>query len=363
VLGDPTSRHLVLRELTTQCPDDAHFWNHLGRHYMYEMRSTAEAERCVKLAIKLEPENTVHHHALGMVYRIEVERIFSEKLIPLGRSADEGVVAIRDLVEYAQQCFNLSRRYGPESEHGYIAEIQMITKVIFRLRHLAGCTFGELLGRQSLTSDWCRELLPQAEELLRQVKSLQAQDRLSRRTSACESFLLEITVRDAESLVRSLSNLMHRPNIHRAPIRQILARLASDQGRVRTFKELSSKQLRTIYSLMEQNLREQPDYGPDIYLWFQAFRHLREFDALEAISRLNGWAAREESFEAHYYLYILHFIRWKQDIAASESFVKENIERCKALALARRIRRTTSDEWLGRSPEWCPLAHYTELGV
>ena len=90
----------------------------------------------------------------------------------------------------------------------------MITKVIFRLRHLAGCTFGELLGRQSLTSDWCRELLPQAEELLRQVKSLQAQDRLSRRTSACESFLLEITVRDAESLVRSLSNLMHRPNIH-----------------------------------------------------------------------------------------------------------------------------------------------------
>ena len=67
---------------------------------MYEMRSTAEAERCVKLAIKLEPENTVHHHALGMVYRIEVERIFSEKLIPLGRSADEGVVAIRDLVEY-----------------------------------------------------------------------------------------------------------------------------------------------------------------------------------------------------------------------------------------------------------------------
>ena len=354
-ISEPATRNIILRELTLQCPDEPHFWNYLGRHHMYEMRSTAEAEQCVKRAIDLDPKNHVHHVTLGMVYRLEVDRVLKDTLIPQQRTVDEAVSEIRQLVERAGQRFEQARLWGPESEHGYIAEVQMITRIISGLRQLARCRYSELIGRRSLASDWCREMLPRAEELLRQVKSLQAQDRTSRRTPLCEMRLQEILLEDAEAMIRSLQELLHRPNVHRAPIRRLLAtQFQLSWGQTRNFKDLKVQQLRAIHSLMEQNLREYPDHGPDIIRWLRAFRRLPEFDTMEAISRLSVWTTREDSLEAHYYLYILHLLRWKQGIAASAEFVKENIERCKSLALARRIRRPTSDEWLGASRSGAP---------
>ena len=47
-------RHEVLEALTGHFPDEAHFWNHLGRHQIYEMRSDYEkAEKCLECAVQL----------------------------------------------------------------------------------------------------------------------------------------------------------------------------------------------------------------------------------------------------------------------------------------------------------------------
>jgi hypothetical protein len=74
----------VLECLCATFPSNAHFWNHLGRHLNLRIRAPyIEAEKCFQHAIELEPQNEIHHHGLGMVYRIEV-RSRLEK--PLDRS-------------------------------------------------------------------------------------------------------------------------------------------------------------------------------------------------------------------------------------------------------------------------------------
>jgi hypothetical protein len=52
------------------------------------------------------------------------------------------------------------------------------------------------------------------------------------------------------------------------------------------WRGMSSSDLDTVASLMEENLGRRPDRGRDIWMWFQAYRRLSRFDADEAIRRL-----------------------------------------------------------------------------
>lgn len=58
----------ILTLLRDQCPKDAHYWNHLGRHYLYrEPRNFQEAETCLLRAVDLNPQDPIHSHTLGLI--------------------------------------------------------------------------------------------------------------------------------------------------------------------------------------------------------------------------------------------------------------------------------------------------------
>src|SRR5262249_58019886 len=66
---------VVLCKLTESCPDQAHYWNHLGRHYIYRSnRDYKKAEDCLKRAILISKNDALHHHTLGQVRRLWIER-------------------------------------------------------------------------------------------------------------------------------------------------------------------------------------------------------------------------------------------------------------------------------------------------
>ena len=117
--------------------------------------------------------------------------------------------------------------------------------------------------------------------------------------------------------------------------------------------------LRRIVDLMETNLREDPTSERDVRMWFQAYRRLPEFSYLQALDRLEAWATRADSLDAHFYLYILHYLRLLDGVERNEEMVLRNLDRCKQLAQGR---RSHSYEWLGVKPNWCPLLHHGELG-
>lgn len=352
-------QHRVLRNLRDTCPNEAHFWNHLGRHHIYAMRSRyEEAELCLMKAIDLDDGNDIHHHALGLVYRSEIRRRLNE-LIKRRATAKDGLTDIRGLVDMAEACFAKARELNPETEYGYITNIQLLAEVIERLFTLSNSQdYAKFLSDAGPVGKWCREKLPWAEELLRRVKDLQTQENLSRLTVRCEADILNF-YGHFDSMIQSLQGLLKQSDIHRPPIRRAIAH-AYYAHRLHDWQMMKSRDLRRIYSLMAENIEEAPTNARDLWMWFQAYRRLSYFDILEAIDQLNRWAMREESIEAHYYLYILHFLRWRQGILEDHHLVTNHISKCQALA--GKVRRTYSFEWLAEEPTWCPLAHYSELG-
>jgi hypothetical protein len=123
---------------------------------------------------------------------------------------------------------------------------------------------------------------------------------------------------------------------------------------------MKSRDLKKIYTLMSENLEEDSSNTYDLLMWFQAYRRLSDFEILEAIDRFGNWALREDSVEAHYYLYILYFIRWRQGILGDHRLIIEHKQKCSNSAV--QLGRTRSYEWYADKPVWCPLVHQSELG-
>lgn len=357
-IQNEAGQHRVLEKLRDLCPQEAHFWNHLGRHHMYVMRSEYhKTEACLLKAIELDEDNSIHHHALAMAYRFEIRR----RLGALRRRSDTGtaIESVRDLYQKASAAFGKVRTLAPTDEHGYITHIQLVCEIIQQLfRISAAPDYGRLLAEPSPASEWCRVELNEAEDLLRRVKALQPPNEYSDMTVACQAKVQECYGR-FESMINSLKLLLVRGGVFRAPVRRMLAN--AHYGRQKyLWHKTSSTDLASIRDLMLENLEEDEPRERDLLMWFQAARRLPDFDDLEAIDRFSRWAVRQPSADAYYYLYILHFIRFRQKITADYRNVMDSIDRCQSLHV--RSGRPRSYEWLAKAPTWFPVAHESELG-
>jgi hypothetical protein len=190
------------------------------------------------------------------------------------------------------------------------------------------------------------------------VKALQVHENLSRRTVECEAAIFSFYGR-FDSTINSLKELLQRQDIQSTPVRRSIANAYYTRCHY-DWRMMKSGDLRQIYTLMADNLDEDLTNSRDLWMWFQSYRRLPDFDMLEAIDRLNGWAAREESIDAYYYLYILHFIRWRQGILQDSNLVINHIRKCNLLA--GKLGRIRSFEWVAKESVGCPLVHQSELG-
>src|SRR5258708_5402653 len=128
----------------------------------------------------------------------------------------------------------------------------------------------------------------------------------------------------------------------------------------RQWEGMNQSELARIAEMMEKNLASDPTNARDIRTWFQAHRRLPSFSPHSALDRLTKWAKVHESVEAHYYLYILHFLMWRKSRSAiGEEQILLHAKRCRDLA---EDRGDYCYEWLGREPAWCPLVDHHVLG-
>ena len=89
----------------------------------------------------------------------------------------------------------------------------------------------------------------------------------------------------------------------------------------RSWDKLDGSEIKRIVTLMEQILRQDPSNDADLRMWFQAYRRDPGFNVIIALARLEGWAARSDSRDAHYYLYILHYLNFRDGTEIDESLV------------------------------------------
>jgi hypothetical protein len=354
----------VLTLLTEVCGLEPHYWNHLGRHLIYKTNENfAKAEEFLLKAVELSKEKDgLHFHALGMVRRFwakdTLDSMFkntglSEKSI----SAESILDDVGTLVASALDAFEKARDLNPEDEHCYVTPIQTILMAAERMCQASGhAAIGDMCSRNDEVGRWLQQRVSEAEDLLARLRHFRGKSKQSEHERKCDVKLTALYGNFDELIAtweKVLDGSATQSWLRRAVAHAYLAR------RERKWGALPIEELRKIVQLSECNLSFDPTSESDLRTWFQTYRFLPEFSFNEAIDRLQTWAGRTDSVDAHYYLYILHFLRWKSDGERDEELIQKHLKKSAALAVGR---RDNSYEWYATEPHWCRLVNSRELG-
>lgn len=350
-----TGKLRVLEELTKLYPEEAHFWAHLGRFYAIpsEMCNYERALECIDIAISINPErDPVIHHMKGIAIRRQIQGYIGQ------RAELEEVVK---LAERASESFEKSRDIKPDSEHGYISELETLISVL----EYAGSQYGgvlEYLKRQKV-HPFLRDAFDRAEDLLEQVRQLrEGEGGTSLYEEQCRAKLDNLYERHDQAL-RIWDSLLNRSDANRPPLRRQIIRTYLARPTVnRSWDKLTPKDSERIINLLQSNLDEDPNNSKDLRLWLQAIRQAKNPPSIESvIERVTYWKTKCGTLEATYYLYVLWAIQTLQNFALAREEANRYLEECRQLTRYRR-NRTISFEWLSNRSGVKMLIHHLALG-
>ena len=242
----------VLTRLTELFPYEPHFWAHLGRFRSLTIRNHQRAHEAHKTALELAKDDPILHHMAGMSFRAQLY-----DLIDTVTWTSDIETQIKRLVDEAAERFAMVRQLDRRNEHGYIAHVQMLERVVnvaairkgFRYR-----THAFLVEPQNI---WYLGLLDQAESLLVDLTVARGGDSPSNYERVMKSALDHI-YGDHSKAIEGWTNLMSRTDIYCPPVRRniINAYLARRQG---IWSSLTQRELDRILELAELNLVEESD--------------------------------------------------------------------------------------------------------
>lgn len=346
----------VFEVLTTQCPNNAHFWNHRGRYDIYKVKADfGRAESFVLKAVeKSHGRDATHLHTLGMVRRFWIENKLNQLLRDGERHTPEELLAsVEPLFDRAMEAFTDAGKYK-NTDYTWSTPIQLIATVVERLRQASGEeSLAEFMEGDDPTAVWVTEQIGRAEELLDNLRNINAEGKYYRRLDQ----RLTVLYGDVERLVEQWQELRRRgdnPDVDLTIARTLYAKAGRD------WSQLTEEQARTIAEMAEGPVSSGQATDADLRLWFQSYRRLPEYSETHALERLAWFASEHNSLDANYYLYILHFLIWRRGDAQDEERVRYYLEECKRLS--RQHRRQWSFEWLGGSARPHPLVHFSEMG-
>ena len=339
----------VLEYLTERFPTEAHFHSHLARLLI----QSGEYERsleCSAFAIQLQPDDHVLHHMEGMVYRQQMRTLIS---------AGVGVAEITKLARLAGESFANARRLKPDAEHSYVSEVQMLVSLVDYAGRGKEDVIRDVLA-QPTSDPFVRTALERADDLLDQVRQLYGGEDPSRYVQDCRARLAGF-FGNYEYALQAWDNLLARRDVYRPPIRrQIVWTLL--RRRNSAWATLRSNEVSRARKLLEDNLDEDPNDSTSLRLWLRAVRLAPAMASLDrVIERVTYWKANTNSWDAAYYLYVLHALRALGGSVQAVADTERALEECRTLTRFRRDRRR-SFEWLGKGAGIGGLVHQSHLG-
>jgi cold shock CspA family protein len=358
-----SERNLILKKLTVVCADNPHYFNHLGRQQIYETGEFAEAERNLLEAVRLsEGRDFLHQHTLGLVRRNwlyrQMDELFKLETKP---TPDRVLAEIEELSDRATENFEQCQLLAPTNGYGYVTYVQMVNRIAERLVQAASSsTVDVLIEGSGRVAEWLRRNLTTAQELMDTIEHLLGRRVPSRFIRDCQAAVGRL-YGDYDILIKKWETLLLADPSQDQALRRSLANIYRDR-RGRDWASMTIDELRRVVVLLDKNLSVNPTNDRDLRVWFQAFRRLPEFSFVDALSRFERWAARADSGEAHYYLYIMHFLRWMDNLSESNEPVLEHLKRSRRL-LGNAANSDHSYEWLGVPGGLFPVVSNRELGA
>ena len=210
------------------------------------------------------------------------------------------------------------------------------------------------------TDPFVRDALQKADDLLDQVRNLYGGERPSGYVQNCRARLARF-YGHFDLALQAWNNLLERPDVWRPPVRKqivwtILRRRNED------WSELGRRELERARRLLEENLQDDPNDSTSLRLWLRAVRVPPVGASLDrVIERVSYWKANTSSWDACYYLYVLHMLRALDGSVQAQADAERALDECRSLTVFRRD-RTRSFEWLGKGTGVDCLVHQTRLG-
>lgn len=353
----------LLEALARSFSRNAHYHHHLARFKNLRMRRPlSECLPHMTEASNLDPDDDIHHHGLGILYRTEAERLAAQASAAGGDEIKlrECYAAARPIVDIASAAFSRGRQINPTSEYNFVSHIQMNTRLVSSFfRGAEATTFDRFARGSEVYVPWCMELINEAQTHLDCVKRIRP-DRLrpSDRVDRCAVDVTKL-LGDPDALGLAYNSLLTSPTLaDKSWVRRGLAahymRFISERGG-------EADKARAICDLVEQNLVEHPAANSgDIRLWFRAYRYNTAATIDDAMQKAEQWAAITDDVEAYYYRYILRFIAMRQGLFYGREQVQDAIRDCNA-KLHRGQKTYIYEWWIGQPTHW-PLVSAQELG-
>ncbi|MFF2625568.1 RNA-binding domain-containing protein [Kitasatospora griseola] len=346
----PNSAVRLLEQLTLLFPSESHLHAHLARYQAVRMHDLPRAKSSIDRALELSASDSVVHHMKGMIHRQEVYDLMDRKT-PL-----ESVVRS---AEVASEAFSTSRDLRKDNEHGYISEVQML----LRLAEYARQRFdGHNRPAFTYTGEPLVDTaLERSEDLLAQVAQLRTTEQPSKFAVRCRAQLDELYGKHEEA-VQHYRSLLGRADVDIPSVRRSLVWLYLKKA-AGQWHGLKPKDMRTVETLLRENLRERAGDDRTMRLWIRAARHVPVPPSVdELVGQFSTWHLDNPSLESSYYLYVLHVLKYFESsspVARSEA--EHYMEECRRRAQYR-TDRTRSFEWLGSGTGISGLVHQSRLG-
>ena len=292
----------VLTKLTEVFPHESHLWAHLGRFRSRVIRNHARAHEAHTIALDLEKDDPRLHHMAGMSIRAELYDNLDNP-----DWSDEIEDRISALVDEAAERFNTARHLDRRNEHGYIAHVQMLERVINVAAIRKGFRYETHRFLAIPQNSRYLRLLDQAESLLVELTVARGGDSPSRYEMRIKSNLHQI-YGDFSKAIEGWTNLLSRTDIQSPAVRRsiINAYLARKKG---VWSSLTQRELERILELAEHNLVEESDSDQNLRLWFRAARLTGGVSIDRAAETLGVRKLRSPTTDTLYYLYILKFLQ------------------------------------------------------
>lgn len=349
---------LVFKELVNTYNEEPHFRAHLSRYYSHIEKSFErgiyEAKEAVILAEQMGENDPLLYHIYGMSIKNYVEqKLFDEarecKIFNEDKFLIEKLQDIRDNLEEASKQFKKVRETNNKVA-GYISDIEMCISVVDFGKNIYNCSTEEFLSRYR--DSWLMEYYDRALTLLEGFKSIQVEEDIEfkqiRLTTKCSDSLQDM-IYSIERTVEMWQDYLGKAKDAEKPVvRRFIARAKEKDYLFQTREQTENVKL--VMQLMEDNIKQEPENGANIRIWFNALRYLDQNndDMLldEAIQKLAAWKQIGDNLEAYYYYFILICIKAIEGSSRAEASIPALQEELKSKTSHMPNNRVIY-EWLG----------------
>jgi hypothetical protein len=308
----------IFQKLADVYPDEPHFIAHLARYYFYIEKDYTRGMEAINTAINVTDGEDSHlYHMQAMGYSARIRQYHIPALLKAHRDydLDETNHILNDMKVDAEIAFdifkkvrNITAKGNDINLAGYISDIELCISIVDAGKKITNSLSTEEFIQKN-DNEWYTQLIDQACSLFedcKQFSSSSEQNLLQEIEGNLSSILgdLEKTISIWEKYIQD--NKSNNPKI-----RRLLARAYEKKLENSTVK--NQEDIKRIMDLMEKNISVEPHKGNNIRIWFNAIRDYKTDNPLDllddAIIKLNGWIRETDTIEAHYYHFILTFIK------------------------------------------------------